>query len=266
MMEWLQQNKEWFLSGAGIFVVSSVVSFSSVILTLWWKSRTERKKTKKLKIASGGTKFSIPSSVGKNGISQENIKVSYKGKEYENLYVYTAQVTNIGVPAIEAQRLHLIIPNDADIVEVFENKSLESISVSKKEMKGGSKKEVIYSFERLEPNDVCTISYLLDIEDIGDVSCEPRGVDNIEYSRTEDIDESEIDRLVIYVSTFIFAGMIPMLGKLVQALIVMAAAPVVIEMYRAHTRAQRQKDNVLHISGGINVDADGELYINQTAK
>ncbi|MDU9047279.1 MAG: hypothetical protein Q3M30_00400 [Candidatus Electrothrix sp. Rat3] len=265
-MEWINQNKEWFLSGAGLFVISSIVSFTSVLLTLWFKSRAENKKVKKLKVASGGTKFSIPSSNEHNGISQEHIKISYKGKEYEDLCIYTVQITNIGLPAIEAQRLHLVIPNDANVIETFASKSLDSIPLSKVEIEGEAKSEIIYTFERLEPDDVCTISYLIDIADVGSVICDPRGVDNIDYFRTEDIDKSEINRLVIYIATFIFAGVIPVIGKLIQALIIIATAPIVIELYRKNSQHIEKKGNNLNVFGDIKVDADGEVYINQTAK
>lgn len=265
-MQWLEQNKEWFLSGAGIFIAASIVSFASVLFTLWLKSRSEQKKTKKLRINSGITKFSAPSANDNNDISPEDIKVSYKGIEYENLCFYSAQITNIGLPAIENQRLHIIIPAEAQIIKVFENKSLESIQLKKDEIENSEKKEIVYEFTRLEVNDVCTMSYLLDLEDVASVNCEPRGVDNIEYSHEEDINKSEIDVLVIAIASFVFADMVPIIGNLFQALIIIAASPVVIEIIKKYLKSKCSKDSVLNIAGGIYVDADGELYINQAAK
>lgn len=109
-MQWIEHNKEWFLSGAGLFLVSSVVSFASVILTLWWKSRAERRRKKKLRVSVNLTRFSVPSLNFEKNISQEHVKVSYKGTEYENLCIYSA---------IVSQKLHFILPLTATIVDVF---------------------------------------------------------------------------------------------------------------------------------------------------
>lgn len=263
-MEWLEQNKDWFLSGAGIFIVSSIVSFASVLLTLWWKSRSEKKKLKRLKVSSGVSRLTISSPNESDAISDDHVKVSYKGNEFENLCVYTVQVNNIGIPAIEKQRLHILIPTEARIIEVVENKSLQSIKLDKKEMNDSEKKEIIYEFERLERNDMCSISYLLDMKDSLSISSEPRGVDEIEYSYKEDIDSYEINRLVLYVATFVFADMIPLIGGLLQALVVIAASPVIIEMFRKYAENKRSNDSVLHIHGGIQVDEKGTLQINQS--
>jgi hypothetical protein len=86
------------------------------------------KKAKKLSIVSDIVKFEIPSTNGQLGISQEHIKTSYKGGQYDNLCVFSIRVSNVGLAAIADQRLHILIPEEAKIVEVFEQKSLESIN------------------------------------------------------------------------------------------------------------------------------------------
>lgn len=262
-MEWIEQNKDWFLSGAGIFIVSSIVSFLSVVLTLWWKARTERKNKKKLKVVSGLSRFSVPASDNNATISSEHIKISYKGNEYDNLCVYTAKIQNTGIPAIENQRLHFILPDNANVIEVIENKSLASIDVKNQQIDSAGLMESIYTFERLESNDSWEISYLLDMSSSSSISCKPRGVDNIDYSYKEELDTTEVNKLVIYLATFVFADMIPVFGGLIRALVVIAAAPIVIEIIKNYSLNQRSSDNVLNISGGIKVDESGELSINQ---
>ncbi len=264
-MEWLEQNKDWFLSGAGIFIVSSIVSFLSVVLTLWWKSRIERKKKKKLKVVSALSRFSIPSSENNTTIPREHIKISYKGKEYENLCVYSAKAQNIGIPAIENQRLHVLLPENADVIEIIEDKSLASIHVNNEQIESTGSNESIYTFERLESNDYWQINFLLDMSPSSNISCKPRGVDNIDYSYKEELDVTEVNKLVIYISTFVFSDMIPFFGGLIRALVVIAAAPIVIELIKNYSLNQRSNDNILNISGGINVDESGELTINQRA-
>jgi len=266
MIEWLEQNKEWFLSGAGILIISSTISFVSIILTLWWKSHLEKKKIKKLSILHNMTNFSIPSLDKTNEISSEHIKVSYKGNEYENLCMYNIQLKNISHLAIENQKLHIVVPLNSKIIEVFENKNLESIKIEKDEILNSEKKEIIYKFERLETNDTCTISYLLDIEDTTLISIEPRGVDNINYVYKDDINQYEIEKIIIYIAMFIFADVIPVFGSFVQAMIIIGAMPFIIEIIKKYKNFKLTSDNVLNINGNINVDESGELYINQQTK
>ncbi|WP_200284593.1 hypothetical protein [Rhabdochromatium marinum] len=124
-MEWLTENRDWFFSGAGIFIASSVASLLSVFVTLWWKSRSERKRRKKLRISQMLNKFSSPTSEKSANVEPEHFKVSYKGTEYENLTVYYLSVMNVGSPAIENQRIHVVLPKNAKIIETIQEKSLK---------------------------------------------------------------------------------------------------------------------------------------------
>ena len=248
------QNKDWFLSGAGIFIVSSIVSFLSVLLTLWWQSRIERKKKKKLNIATKLTRFSVPSSDAANNLSAEHLKISYKGIEYENLCIYSAIIKNTGLPAIEKQQVHFVFPLNVNMMEVFEEKSLASIDVVAKEICDASKKEIIHSVNRLEANDSCSISYLMDIGESEILRCEPRGVDGIEYNYGSDVEKSDIDKLFILVAVFVFSDIVPFLGSLIQGLAILASAPILIELTRKYSIRQKSKDNVLNIRGNVTVD------------
>ena len=40
-LKWLEDNQQWFFSGAGIFIVSSIVGFLSVIATVLIQRRRE---------------------------------------------------------------------------------------------------------------------------------------------------------------------------------------------------------------------------------
>jgi hypothetical protein len=266
MIEWLEQNKEWFLSGAGILIISSIISFASIILTLWWKSHLEKKKIKKLSILNNIRKFSIPTLDNANDISSEHIKVSYKGNEYENLCMYNIELKNISHLAIENQKIHIVIPINSKIVEIFETKSLESIKIDKEEILNSEKKEIIYKIERLETNDTCTISYLLDIEDTSLINIEPRGVDNISYIYKDDINQFEIERTIIYIAMFIFVDTIPVLGSFIQAMIIIGSIPFIIDLIKKYKIFKLTNDNILNINGNVKIDKDGELYINQRTK
>ena len=266
MIEWIELNKEWVFSGAGILIISSIISFISVLLTLWWKSYLEKKKIKKLSVLHNITKFSIPFLENTKNIQSEHIKVSYKGNEYENLSLYNIQIKNIGNIAIENQKLHIIFPIETDIVEVFENKSLESIQIKKEEIKSLEKKEIIYEFKRLETSDICTISYLLDLKDIKSINFELRGVDNIEYIYKDDVNLFEIKNIIIYIAIFIFADSIPFFNSLIQALMIIGATPFIIEFLKKLKSFKKPQNNVLNINGDISLDKSGKLSINQLIK
>lgn len=266
MLIWIEENKEWFLSGAGIFLISSIVSFTSILLTLWFKSRSEKKRLKKLLILSSTTKISAPIPNQFHDVSFEDMKISYKGQEYENLSVFAAQIKNIGIPAIPNQKVHLTIPLDAQIIESDEEKSMESINVTKGEISGKNKKEIIYEIDRLENNDVFSILYLINIKNEEEIYCEARGVDDIEYHHKDEFDRPEIEKLLIYIAAFIFLGMIPVLSNLFQAVIVLMASPLIINLYRSHINRKENSGNSVIVHGGIRVDESGNFAVNQISK
>lgn len=258
-MEWIEQNKEWFLSGAGLFLVTSVVSFFSVLFTLWLKSRAERKKRKKLRIGTSTTKFSLPTSSLDRKEFANDIKVIYEGTEYDNLCIYTVSVCNIGSKAIQNQRIHLVSPANRKVIKTFHEKSLNSIKISKEEHNG----EYIYTFERLETDDCCSISFLMELDNFEKIACEPRGVDDIDYIKSGDVESSEIEILVYIVAAFVFSDFIPLFGDFLQGMVVLASAPIILKLYKRHFSNSRKSENSLTISGDVNINEKGVLMIKQ---
>lgn len=263
-MDWLTQNREWVFSGVGLFIISAVVSLLSVVITLWWKARNERKRKKKLHVSQTVTQFTVPEEKSSGSVTPEHFKVSYKGIEYENLSAFYVSLTNVGLPAIERQRLHIVLPANAKVVERFEEKRLDSIAVSKKEEAGNNMIEEIYTFDRLEPNDTYGITYLINLSDISALHYEMRGVDDIEYVKSGEIERSEIQKLIELVALFLFVGSIPFVGGAAQAAIVLAGAPLILELYRKTFGQSRVPENSVSITGGIKITQDGVLQISQS--
>lgn len=262
-MDWIEQNKQWFLSGAGIFLISSIVSFCSVLLTLWWKAKIEKSKKKKLKISSAATKFQTQTTKDIKGIGHDKLKISYMGREFENLCCFSVKFENIGSCAIENQKIHLVVPADADIVDFFERRKFESIIQTKSEIASEKTTEIIFNYERLEPKDSCVISYLVNIKDISLIKCEPRGVDGISYLKDNDIDTSDINKLVLYIATFVFANTVPWAGSFIQALLILISAPIIIDIARNYLNFKKINNNIININNGIDVNKDGVITINQ---
>lgn len=265
-MDWLTQNREWVFSGAGLFAISTIASLLSVVFTLWWKARTERKRKKKLRVAQTVTQFTVPEEKGSGSVAPEHFKVSYKGIEYENLSAFYVSLMNVGLPAIERQQLHIVLPANANVVERFEEKSLDSIGVSKREKVGNDKIEEIYTFDRLEPNDTYGITYLIDLSDISALRYEMRGVDDIEYVKSGEIERSEMQKLIELVALFLLVGSIPFAGGVAQAAIVLAGAPLILELYRKTFGQARVPENSVSITGGIHITQDGVLQISQSPR
>lgn len=262
-MNWINQNRDWFLSGAGIFIISSLVSFASVVATLIIKSRTEGKRQKKLCIATNVTKFAIPSPQDNSAIKSDKFTVSYQGAQYKNLCLFKTQVTNIGNPAISTQSLHLIFPIDANIVEIIEQKSLPSLTFEKSEIVDAETREIVFKIGRLEPNDVFTISSLVETDKPDAITCKPRGVDEIEYTQRGDVDQSDVNILIYYAAAFVMANIIPVFGALIQALIVLAAAPILVELARHIISRKKTSNNYIQVSGDLLVRDEARLVINQ---
>lgn len=262
-MEWITENREWFFSGAGIFAASAIVSLASVFITLWLKSRSERKRRKKLRISQMLNRFTVPTSQKSANVSPEHFKVSYKGKEYENLAVYYVSIMNVGIPAIERQKIHIVFPQNAQVIETINEKSLNSIIIEKTELKEKNKQEEVYIFDRLEPNDACGITYLLDVEDTSMISYEPRGVDDIEYVRMDEVGRTEIESLIFLFAMFFICGSIPVIGGLAQGVVIIASTPKLLDFYHK-VFSKKSEESSLHIEGGIYVNEDGVINISQS--
>ncbi|WP_200286505.1 hypothetical protein [Rhabdochromatium marinum] len=137
-----------------------------------------------------------------------------------------------------------------------------SISIEKSEIEENNKREEIYTFDRLEQNDACGITYLLDVEDTSRINYEPRGVDEIEYVRTDEVGRTEIENAIVFIAMFLIVGSIPVIGGLTQGVLLLASTSVLLDLYRKFFAKQRS-DSGLHIEGGISVSEEGVLNISQ---
>lgn len=231
MLEILKTNSEWVLSGIGVWMLGSIVSFISVVITLLWKSRQEKRKSKQLKISQALTIFSIPNAHKK--IDNEYLSVSYKDVVYRNLCMYTVDVTNIGIKGIDNQKIHFVFPKNSKIVDVVIEKNLNSISIEHKNLVNADVIEDVCVVDRLESGDECKISYLVDTIYPNEIKCAARGVDDILYVKSgSNKNFSDIEAIVYLIATYITLGAIPVLSSLLRGFVVLAAMPFVIRIIR----------------------------------
>ena len=261
MIDWILQNKEWVFSGAGILVVTGVFSFLSVVMTLWLKSRSERKKKRRLQLLEKLVKFEIPHA--EKSIDGGLLLVSYKAKEYKHLCHYSVFIENSGSSSIENQNLLFSFPKEASVLEKLVEPSSSLINISSEELNNTN--EILYRVDRLEQSESITISILINAEDPESIKCTPRGVDNIDYIWGKSGSTSDIEILVLLMAVFIFSDAVPLISSILQGFIVLASAPLIIRMARTFINSRKMHGNSVTIIGGVKTSDDGVVNISQSS-
>ncbi len=255
------QNKEWFLSGAGIFIITGIFSFLSVVMTLWLKGRNERKKKRRLQLSEKLVRFEIPHT--EKSIDRGLLLVSYKEKEYKHLCHYSVFIENSGTSAIENQNLLFSFPKEALVLEKSVESSSSLINISSEEFSVTN--EALYRIDRLEQSESLTISIVVNTEDPESIKCTPRGVDNIDYIFGKSGSTSDIEILVLFMAVFIFADTVPFISSILQGLVVLASTPLIVRMTKTLINNRKAHENSVTIIGGITTSDDGVVNINQSS-
>ena len=242
MFYWIEQNKDWFLSGAGIFIISSIIGLISSLLTLYLKIRIDKKKRKLLSVKTKLNKYQIETT--SNG---EKLKVFYKERTYDNLCQYIVEIKNEGYIGINDQNILVTLPKDGEVVNLSVNCNSHAIKWEKKTLVCTEKQEVLYRFNRLERHDNILISYLLNTDRIDQISIQPRGTDGVDYIFQENEPVSDIKLLIIYISLFILAGSLPFIGSAVQAFVLLISSSTIIRVIREF-QGNNDKENYININ------------------
>ncbi len=257
MLQWIEQNRQWFLSGLGIFIAASVISFISVVLTLMARRRAERRTRRYADVLTSLTQYELPNAEDNAHLEDQSISVSYKGTSYDNLCYFSATIRNVGSVAIDSQTLHFEMPSSTTVVESFEKKSRPTLEVSNRMVAGTDQHELIYSIDRLEDNDELTVGLLINCDRVAELSCEPRGVDSIDYNYgTETGERPDVEKLILFVACFVFFGFIPFFGACVQAIVVLASANTIVRICNRIPHSKSQSQEVVASISDITV-ADG---------
>ncbi|CAK8721821.1 Ig-like domain-containing protein [Candidatus Electrothrix laxa] len=258
MEDWINQNKDWFLSGAGIFIISTICSFLSILATLWLKSRRERRKRRRLEFSEEKIKFVIPQTNGK--IDKKSLSVSYKGKEYKNLCYYSISVTNTGNVAIENQDLLFTIPSKNPLLERTEETSNSAIKLTIEGVKNSN--DFIYKIDRIECEDTFSISMLINIEDPEIVKCLPRGVDNIDYIfEKTNSKKNDIELLFFVLAIFIVADMVPVIGNLLQGIIILFNTPLLVRLLKDLIQSRKKSASIIFNDVTIDITDSSSVTI-----
>lgn len=230
-MDWLEQNKDWVFSGAGIAAITALIAILSSLITYQINKRLRKKLTLNTNLKQ--YKLNLRQHQANDADRIKDLKVTYKDISYDNLCEFIVIAKNTGVVAIENQHLLVKLPENCSLIDIFTEKSSQVIETEQQKIQGTESLECLHRLSRLEPSDKVTLTYMIDTQITERISCEPRGVDEIDY----DYSGSRIARdlhqsLVLYFSLFILCGSLPFIGKIFQSLVVLVAAPRIIEFLR----------------------------------
>ena len=256
MLEWIELNKEWFLSGVGVFAVTAIIAVFSSLLTLYLKLRSDKKKKKIISIQTKINKYKI-----ETASNDDDLAVSYKGKAYKNLCQYLVSVENVGPVAVEGQKLLVSFPRICQKIEFQISKSSNTIKHDTEVFSSEDQDEELLTLQRLEPSDKVEFSYILDSEIIDEIDAQPRGVDGVEYNLKGYESISELRHLISYVALFLLIGAIPIVGSMLQVLVLLAASSTIINVVE-EIRAQNRNAKTLTITN-VRMDGDSTFTVNQ---
>ncbi|EKV01343.1 hypothetical protein Lepto7375DRAFT_3510 [Leptolyngbya sp. PCC 7375] len=228
---WLEENKDWVFSGAGVTAITALIAILSSFITY----RINRRLRKKLTLKTNLTEYKL--NLEHNQINDvdrtKDLTVTYKDIPYNNLCEFITIAENTGVVAIENQHILIKFPADCSLVDIVTEKSSQFIQIEQEEMRGPEALEYLYRLSRLEPSDKVALTYLIDTQATEKISCEPRGVDEIDYDYSgSGIIRDLYQELVLYFALFVLCGSLPFIGKVFQSLVILTAAPRIIEFLR----------------------------------
>lgn len=266
MFEWISANRDWVFSGVGVFVVTSLTSLISVSATIWIKNRSENRKRKRLEATTFFHPYALPRNY--KGISNADLKVSYKGAPYENLCLYCVDFRNNGRVAIEKQTAVIQVPNRTDIIDSFEKTNSSLLRYEKHESSSNDFLEMVFIFNRMEAGDDVSLCFVFNFaSDIEKPKCSLRGVDNIDYVfRGADFKpelDSDIKYALLLVGAILFADLVPWVGTLLQFLIFILGIPVFTRLAsRIANSNQRPSFNyMIRIDGNVDAGSEGTVLI-----
>lgn len=258
MLEWLELNKQWVLSGAGVAIITSIVAIASSLITLVIKIRSERKGLKRMTFSTKLNLYQI-----ENDERSDDLAVSYQGQPYANLCQYLITIKNSGQVAIEGQQLLLKFPEGSIILDFALNRSSNIINNERNILNESGVREELHTISRLEQPDTLTYSYIINTTAPNSIVCQPRGVDGAKYifSGLEE-EVPEFRKLILFLVIFLLIGNIPIVGGMLQILVIIAASQTIVRVYE-EWRDRHLKEKSMSINK-IKIEGDGRLSIVQS--
>ena len=255
-MTWLNENKEWFFSGTGIFIVSSIFSIISIVFTIILKEWVEKKKKKKLNLKLNLEKIFLHN-LDKDELFSNNLHVLYENQEYANLCYIEIFVKNIGTIAIREQGILLSLPKETILIdkhEVFSNSTIKVINDT--ETIYGDNKEIVKKIDRLEPEEYASFVYIVDTKEVEKINVKQRWESDTIYIEDNKLKSSTdiYGKLLLIIAYFIFFDSLPFVGGYFKTLVLIINFSTLKEIIVMLLTKKEAVENNIMIKGNNNLD------------
>lgn len=157
-------------------------SVAGSLITLWHQRSNEKYYRKHLKVDRNISQFTFPKIKPEGEVELNLMKVEYKGQLYNYLSLCTIKVHNVGLVKIENQEVVFSFPKYATIIDKFFNSKPILLNYSLDEKSYENRKQIMYTFSKLEKKDAFEISYLIDSAETDTFDMFPRELDDVEYN------------------------------------------------------------------------------------
>lgn len=231
-------------------------------LTLIAKLRSDRKKRKALLVSTEVRRFSLEKDGKNEFVADGGLKVSYKGREYDHLLLYSILIKNTGYGSITNQGVVFLASSDTEIIEhKIEMKPL-AIPYSTNQIVTENGQEYHFEFSKLANLDNINISYLVNSKSSEPIRIFPRGSDEVEYVNedmvAQDLAETDLRKLFTFFALYIVFDAIQFFAGAFQACVVLLAIPTAMNVIKSILNKKNQPS--INING-INLEGENRVSI-----
>lgn len=218
---------------------------AGAILTLLVKRREAKNERRVLAVDTHLTQYALPKLEAQEAFRQEDLRISYKGRQYAQLSLLECSGRNTGVGGIESQKLLFLLPQGINIVDKVVSFSPTHLEHSEDVRDKLTGKEYELTIRRLEPGDRAVVSMLVDGPNANTIQCLPRGVDHITYTIGQfdgQIDvESDIYKVLLLSAFMLIFSTVPLIAGMLESMVFIFMMPYLRRIIAYFMRYHRNK-------------------------
>jgi hypothetical protein len=198
---------------------------AGAILTYLLNQRVIRRRQAKILITIERVDYSLAA----RDEQLKELRVSYRGNEFDNLLLFQFLVKNISTKSVSCSPFLFQFKKDAAIVDLVTvtHPLRREVAMVRQQ---GHDNAYIWDTGELKPQDSARLSMLL--APTTHVDWDWRGEDDVETTsygqETTRSFEKELRDIVLWTSLYIAAGSIPFMGNLFQALLILVSIPSIV--------------------------------------
>src|SRR5207245_2941916 len=89
---------------------------AGALLTYFLKARSEKRQKKIVNITISNISLSLPNIRSRSVVTSNLLRVSFEGKEFDNLSMYSARLQNVGSRGVEGMKFVIQFPGGTTIL------------------------------------------------------------------------------------------------------------------------------------------------------